>query len=102
LEFFSSKFPLISHFRVFGYPVVMKHWVANINGQQTRKCMEHGIQGIVIGFPPDQKGYSIYLPGSWTIAVSGDVTFDETFYSALPLHGGDLKMALPSQLFFHT
>jgi len=36
-----------------------------------------------LGSPPDQKGYLIFLPGSRKLAVSGDVMFDETFYSAI-------------------
>jgi len=41
------------------------------------------IRGIFIGIPSDQKGYLIYLPGSRSIACLGDVSFDETFYSAI-------------------
>ncbi len=60
-----------------------RQWVMTIDGRETIHCTEKGIRGIFIGFPPNQKGYLIYLPASRTIAVSGDMMFDETFYSAI-------------------
>jgi len=82
-ELFTGLKPLISNYRVFGCPVVAKRWVVSIDGRETVHCTEKGIRGILIGFPPNQKGHLIFLPGSRTIAVSGDVMFDETFYSAI-------------------
>jgi len=82
-ELFCGAKPTISQYRVFGCPVVAKRWVVSIDGRETIHCTEKGIRGIFIGFPPNQKGYLIFLPGSRTIAVSGDVMFDETFYSAI-------------------
>jgi transposase InsO family protein len=82
-ELFTGLKPLISNYRVFGCPVVAKRWVVSIDGRETVHCTEKGIRGIFIGFPPNQKGHLIFLPGSRTIAVSGDVMFDETFYSAI-------------------
>jgi len=82
-ELFTGKKPTISHLRVFGCPVVAKRSALSIEGLTTQHCTEKGIRGIFIGIPSNQKGYLIYLPGSHTIACSGDVTFDETFYSAI-------------------
>jgi hypothetical protein len=82
-ELFTGSKPLISNYRVFGCPVVAKRWVVSIDGRETVHCTEKGIRGIFIGFPPNQKGHLIFLPGSRTIAVWGDVMFDETFYSAI-------------------
>jgi len=82
-ELFCGKKVTISHLRVFGCPVVAKRVVISIDGLTTKHCTEKGIQGIFIGLPSDQKGSLIYFPGSRTIACSGDVAFDETFYTAI-------------------
>jgi hypothetical protein len=82
-ELFSGTEPTITQYRVFGCPAVARRWVMTIDGRETIHCTEKGIRGIFIGFPPNQKGYLIYLPASRTIAVSGDMMFDETFYSAI-------------------
>jgi hypothetical protein len=63
--------------------VVAKRVVISIDGLTTKHFTEKGIQGIFIGLPSDQKGYLIYFPGSRTIACSGDVAFDETFYTII-------------------
>jgi hypothetical protein len=65
---------LISTYRVFGCPTVVKR-----SGKQT----ERGTRGIFIGFHSNHKGYLIYSPGSRQIIISGDVHFDETFLSAV-------------------
>jgi hypothetical protein len=62
--------------------VIAKGWVVQSKGQQTCHPIERGIHGIFIVFPPNQKGYMIYLPVSQSIASSGDVHFDKTFYLA--------------------
>jgi hypothetical protein len=82
-ELFTGSKPLIAQYRVFGCPVVAKRWVVSIDGRETVHCTEKGILGTFIGLPPNQKGHLIFFPGSHTIAVSGDVMFDETFYSAI-------------------
>jgi hypothetical protein len=38
---------------------------------------------LFIGFPSNQKGYLLFFPHSRSLAISGDVTFDETFYSSV-------------------
>jgi hypothetical protein len=82
-ELFCGHKPRVGHFRVFGCPVVAKRLVVTIDGCSTCHCTERGIRGVFVGLPPDQKGYLIFLPGSWCLATSGDVAFDETFYSAI-------------------
>ncbi len=49
------------------------------NPLQTENC----VHGLFISIPSNQKGYSIYLPHTRYIAVSGDVSFDEPFHSAI-------------------
>jgi hypothetical protein len=80
--FFGSK-PRISHYWVFGCPVIIHKWTSsdNTNGKQT----ERGIRGIFIGFDTHQKGYVIYCPGSHSIVISDDVLFNEQFTSAIAL-----------------
>jgi hypothetical protein len=82
-ELFCGSKPTISQYRVFGCPEVAKRSVVLNDGRETIHCTENGIRRIFIGFPPNQKGYLLFLPGSRTIAVSGGVMFDETFYSAI-------------------
>ena len=83
-ELFTGRKPLISQFRVFGCPVVAKKWTVLIDGKRRENSTQRGIRGVFIGFPANQKGYLLYIPSSWQIVVSGDVAFDETFYSAIP------------------
>jgi hypothetical protein len=96
-ELFCGNKPLISQYRVFGCPVVARRWVVTVDGRETIHCTEKGIRGIFVGFPPNQKGYLIYLPGSRTIAVSGDVMFDETFYSAIATTWHRFEDGIPLQ-----
>ena len=74
---------MISHFRVFGCQAVAKKWVARINNKSLNKKTERGMRGIFIGFPYQQKGYLLYVPASRQIVSSGDVMFDETFFSTI-------------------
>jgi hypothetical protein len=80
-ELMTGQRPLLSRFRVFGCPSVVQRWVSakNTNGKQT----ERGVRGIFIGFDHHQKGYLIFAPGSRHILLSGDVTFNESFHSAI-------------------
>jgi hypothetical protein len=73
-QLFFDKRPMISNYRVFGCPTVVKR-----SGKQT----ERGTRGIIIGFHSNHKGYLIYSPGSRQIMISGDVHFDESFFSAV-------------------
>jgi hypothetical protein len=82
-ELFTGTKPLVSHLRVFGCPAVAKRSVISVEGLSTQLCTEKGIRGIFIGLPSNQKGYLIFLPSSRMIACSGDVSFDETFYSTV-------------------
>jgi hypothetical protein len=80
-ELFFSEKPLISCFRVFGCPTVVRRWVTkqSTQGKQT----ERGVRGIFIGFNVNNKGYVVYNPGSHQIIASEDVTFNEHFNSAI-------------------
>ncbi len=80
-QLFHGTLPCISAFRVFGSPVVMKRWVTEMS--KTGKQTERGTRGIFIGFPPNQKGYLIFCPGSRKILVSDDGIFDESFQTAI-------------------
>jgi hypothetical protein len=80
-ELFVGSKPKIHHFRVFGCPVVARKWstTQNSSGKQT----ERGIQGIFIGLDDNQKGYLFYAQGSRQIYTSGDVIFDESFWTTI-------------------
>jgi hypothetical protein len=80
-QFYYGQLPSIASFRVFGSPVVVKCWVTEQS--PTGKQTERGTRGIFIGFPPNQKGYLIFCPGSRQILVSDDVIFDESFQAAI-------------------
>ena len=80
--FYGSK-PCVAHFRVFGCPTVVKKWTATIDGRRVTNQTQRGIRGIFIGFPRRQNGYLIYVPTTRTIVVSDDVSFDESFFSAI-------------------
>ena len=82
-ELFTGEKPCISDFRVFGCPVVVKKYVARIDGNATSNQTQRGIRGIFIGFPRNQKGFLVFVPSTRQIVVSGDVVFDETFYCAI-------------------
>ncbi len=80
-QLFFGKRPLISRFRVFGCPTIVRRWVLHNknNGKQT----ERGTRGIFLGLHMNQKGYLVYSPGSRQVIISDDVTFDESFSSAI-------------------
>jgi hypothetical protein len=61
-ELFLGEQPTISHFRVFGCPVVARKWCTSqtSSGKQT----ERGIRGIFLGMDTNQKGYIFYSPGT--------------------------------------
>jgi hypothetical protein len=80
---FTDNKPYIAHYRIFGCPIIAKKWLLSSHGQTLTKQTERGIRGIFIGFPSNQKGYLIHLPQTHSIAVSGDMTFDESFHSAI-------------------
>lgn len=81
-SFFNSK-PCIARFRVFGCPVIVRKWVTQNNPQG--KQTERGTRGIFLGFDSIHKGYLVYCPGSRHIITSEDVTFDESFITAIAL-----------------
>ena len=54
-----------------------------VDGKPLEKQTQQGVRGIFIGLPANQKGYLVYIPVTWQIVVSGDVAFDESFYSAI-------------------
>jgi transposase InsO family protein len=80
---FTGNKPLLAHYRVFGCPIIAKKWSTSSQGHTLIKQTERGVCGVFIGFPPQQKGYLLFFHHSRTIAVSGDVSFDETFSSAI-------------------
>ena len=82
---------------MFGCPVVTKKYTITTNTGTVNKntTSQKGIRGIFIGFPPDQQGWLIYLPGSRRIAVSNDVTFDENFETSLSYQDKPFSDALP-------
>ena len=82
-ELFTGHNPMVLHFRVFGCPVVIKKHMALIDGKPLQKQTQRGVRGIFIGLPANQKGYLIFIPQTRQIVVSGDVAFDESFYSAI-------------------
>ena len=82
-ELFTGNKPTVLHFRVFGCPVVIKKHMAVVDGKPLQKQTQRGVRGIFIGLPPNQKGYLIFIPQTRPIVVSGDVAFDESFYSAI-------------------
>ena len=81
--------PRIGNIKVFGCPVSFRRYEPSNKGQRIPKKQQtqrSSIRGIFLGFPPKQAGYLIYLEdriGTTHIMVSQDVTFDETFKSAL-------------------
>jgi hypothetical protein len=92
-ELFLGEQPKISHFRVFGCPVVARKWSTPqiSSGKQT----ERGVRGIFLGMDTNQKGYIFYSPGTRQIYVSGDVIFDETFGTAIATNWQMLQDSLP-------
>jgi hypothetical protein len=76
-QLYYGRLPSLASFRVFGSPVVVKRRVTEQS--PTGKQTERGTRGVFIGFPPNQKGYLIFCPGSRQILVSDDVIFDESF-----------------------
>ncbi len=80
-QLFFGKCPFISRFRVFGCSTIVRHWVLHnkTNGKQT----ERGARGIFLGLHMNQKGYLVYSPGSRQVIILDDVTFDESFSSAI-------------------
>jgi len=82
-QLFYGQKPRVAHFRVFGCPTVVKKWTATIEGRRVSNQTQRGIRGIFIGFPRRQNGYLIYVPTTRTIVVSDDVSFDESFFSAI-------------------
>ena len=82
-QLFTGQKPIVSHFRVFGCPVVIKKHVARVDGKSLQKQTQRGVRGIFIGFPDNQKGHLVYVPTTRQIVVSGDTIFDESFFSAI-------------------
>lgn len=80
-QLYYGQLPCVSSFRVFRSPVVVKRWVTEASS--TGKLTERGTRGIFIGFPPNQKGYLVYCPGSRQILVLDDVLFGESFQAAI-------------------
>ena len=80
-ELFQGCKPRISHFRVFSCPVTARKWTTSTNGNG--KQTKHGIRGISIGLPENQKGYLFYSPASRQIYISGNITFNKGFTSTI-------------------
>ena len=84
-ELFTTQKPRIAHLRVFGCPVVFRKWTITTNEGKVveNNTSQRGVRGIFIGLPMNQQGYLIFMPQSQRIAVSHDVTFDESFQTAV-------------------
>jgi hypothetical protein len=72
---------MISHFHIFGCPVVARKLTAgtNTSGKQT----ERGIRGIFVSLDDNKKGYKFFAPGTRQLHISGDMIFDESFTTAI-------------------
>ena len=71
-EVFSSKKPVVSHLRIFGYPVYI-----HIPKEKRTKLDPSRKEGIFVGYSEVLKYYRIYFPGFKKIDISRDVTFEE-------------------------
>lgn len=90
-ELFHGKTPKISHYRVFGCPMIYK------KNQKDKWDLQEGKRGIFIGFPDQQSGWLVYSPhdGGKDVAVTKDAVFDESFITTIAMRPMDVKVTLP-------
>ncbi len=74
-ELFVGSKPMVSHFRVFGCPCIVKKWTIAVDGkpEDNSKGTQRGIRGIHLGFSPTQKELLLYAPSTRQIVISGVV-----------------------------
>ena len=75
----------MDHFRVFECPAFARKWtITTQDGKRvTNKTSQCSVKGIFIDLPSNQQCYLIYMPQFNRIAVYMDVSFDESFTSAV-------------------
>ncbi len=63
-ESFVGSKPMVSHFRVFGFPCISMKWTISVDGKpdDNSKGTQRGIRGIHLEFSPAQKGLLLYVP----------------------------------------
>jgi hypothetical protein len=71
--------PDASKFRVFGWAVF-----AEVPDKLRRKFGEKAVRGVMVGYPPDARGYHVYNPVTRRISASVHVMFQETVPGFLP------------------
>jgi len=77
-ETLTGQVPNIAYFRTFG----CRAWVHNNKG---RKLDAKSLPMIFVGYEAGSKAYRLWNPSAHKIAVSSDVTFNETVYPNLPV-----------------
>ena len=84
LLFLGSE-PLVSCFHICGCSCAVKKWTIRVDGKtvDNHNCTQHRIQCICVGFPDAQKGHLLFIYSSHQCVVSGDVVFDEPFFSVI-------------------
>ena len=77
--------PSVSHLRVLFCLFVVRKATAHVETKtlNMRHQAQKGFRGIFVGIPQHQKGYLVYVPSTRKVISSYDVSFDESFVSAL-------------------
>ena len=81
----TGKKPSVSHLRVLFCPCVVRKATSHVDTKtlNMRHQAQKGFRGIFVGIPQHQKGYLVYVPSTRKVILSYDVTFYESFVSAL-------------------
>lgn len=86
VELMFNQKPNLSHLRPFG----CRAYVHKPQIQRSSKFDDRAIEGIMIGYPADGKGYLILTPDN-KITSSRDVRFDESLFPAYNASRGQLE-----------